>query len=209
MTTKKLAYLGIDPGVKNLGYSLCIPISKVTGEEIDIRLGPEKSNILNWTGKVWVGEANTLCPDRASNVMWMIRDLICPDAYEPISVSVERFVSYAGCTPSITEQVLEIIGMIKYSSWIQGITPIAFRALDWKTELVTILNKEFGFNNPSEKGTLDKKFSMAAAKFLSTNPGTISNDHEADAVCLATIPIALSYASAKRKERQAAKQRPA
>ena len=167
--------VGIDPGWKNLGAALVM-------EELN-------------TFKVRVLDARTLNISKEPEVL--LRDLFLQYAKQlpwqaEISTSsdylvVERYVAYSNSAES--ENITMAIGMIRMHRFMQLIDRSIelMRAIEWKTELIKLLNKHYGFENPSLE--LDKKFSLAAAKFITVNPEIIKTDHEADAICLAALPL--------------------
>lgn len=173
--------VGVDPGWKNLGLAV-------------VKKDPE-----SWKSKVVL--SRHLCPSAA-----VTPEKFCLDASNEVfhlaggifkidNVLIERYVSYGNVRSSETENITELIGMLRYSFWcrfessVAGIDIKMLRAIEWKTSLVKFLSRHYGFQNPSRKMELDKEFSMAAAKFIVINPETITNDHIADAVCLATLPL--------------------
>ena len=105
------------------------------------------------------------------------------------NVCIERYAPYANIKTAESENITNLIGMLRMNFYIDPLVSdiILIRAIDWKMEVVKLLNKYFGFENPSSD--LNKKFSLAAAKFICTNPEVIKNDHEADAVLLAALPL--------------------
>jgi hypothetical protein len=115
-----------------------------------------------------------------------------------ISVCLERFVSYGNVRSSHTEEITRIIGQlemkVELTPGLYG--PLMLKAIDWKTKLCQTLVKYAGFDNPS--ASLDKKFSIAAAKHISTTPDDKISDHEADAICLAAYPHILAQVHAAR-----------
>lgn len=115
-----------------------------------------------------------------------------------IPTTMERFVSYGNVRSSHTEEITRVIGIIEMACYYHhGLAlPVQHKAIDWKTKLCQNLVKYAGFDNPS--ASLDKKFSLAAARHISTNPEKITNDHEADAICLAAYPHILAQVQAAR-----------
>lgn len=104
-----------------------------------------------------------------------------------VSLAIERYVSYNNVNTAESENILMLIGAILCAFDDISSNPGMYRAIDWKTELVKLLVKNRGFDNPST--SLDKKFSIAAAHACLDIPGKFNNDHEADAVCLAAIGL--------------------
>ena len=116
-----------------------------------------------------------------------------------VDVAIERYVSYNGVNTAEAENILLFIGALMYAfSLNHGVKDITLhRAIDWKSNLVKLLVKNRGFDNPSQ--SLDKKFSIAAAHACLDIKGEFSNDHEADAVCLASLGfLEARYAKVKK-----------
>lgn len=162
--------LGIDPGWSNLGLALLVPE------------GDKYTNLFSGTyapGKY----------AKPEDFVQEIPHIVLKQTTESlVYVTLERYVAYAGVHTVESENINNLIGMIRMKMFLDPGKPSVFlpRAIEWKTFLVKTLAKHYGFSNPSDD--LDKKFSLAAAKFLLTNPGSIQNHHVADAVCLAVIP---------------------
>lgn len=184
MATEFLYRLGIDPAWKNLGVSL-------------VREHTE-------TGEVTLVASTVMNPSGYPTIPLFVNDLhdwvyekidgdghgIIPENSERFleSVTIERFVAYAGVSTAETENICMIIGglqQIMFDKW--GCHSLMIRAIDWKTSLVKELFKRKGFENPSTK--LDKKFSIAAAKACLDEDVKFATDHEADATCLASYPV--------------------
>jgi hypothetical protein len=158
-------YYGIDPGWKKLGLA-----------------------VLKWDKdrdeKPYVYEAFT--EDMSEKTEIKVQNLF---KYNVDSIGMERYVSYGSVRSTHTEDITMVIGMIRmhvFSSY-PGIELNLIRAIDWKTKLVQNLVKYFEFDNKFSQ--LDKDFSMQAAKFIVSNPEKIKTDHEADAICIAALPI--------------------
>ena len=163
-------YIGIDPGWKKLGFAILIwdesqdkPIAKYL-ETLDMSF--------NTQGKI-ISRINL--------------------GNNPEVIGLERYVSYGNVRSTHTEDITRVIGMIEMYVFIQNLNSVkqtslnTIRAIDWKTELVQNLSRHFGFDNKFT--ALDKDFSMQAAKFIVSNPESIKTDHEADAICIAALPI--------------------
>ena len=149
-------FIGVDPGSVNLGYAIISNEGKVLG------VGGMNPSLIGLTETVQ--KISSLVPDKTIPIL-----------------SIERYVAYKGVMNSASEEILMLIGALVYEFERREETVLQFRAIDWKPELCKRLYKDKGFKNPSSK--FDKKFSMAACKELT---GMIpSNDHEADAICLA------------------------
>jgi hypothetical protein len=158
-------YYGIDPGWKKLGLA-----------------------ILKWNEDLeeWPTIHEAFTENMSENTEIRVQGLF---NHHVDSIGMERYVSYGSVRSTHTEDITTVIGMIRmhiFSSY-----PAAklnmIRAIDWKTKLVQNLHKYFGFDN--KFSVLDKDFSMQAAKFIVSNPNIIKTDHEADAVCIAALPI--------------------
>lgn len=174
MTESKTTYhLGIDPGWVNLGAA----VTKCENGEWSLvasktfnpsKLKDPTEDICSWVASV--------VPD----------DL-------PSTACLERYVSYKGVNTAEAENILMLIGGLREAlRWHvlkdESTQPHLVRAIDWKTDLVKYLVKNRGFDNPST--SLDKKFSIAAAKCIIGNH-EIKTDHEADALCLSAYPVLL------------------
>lgn len=172
--------MGIDPGWKNLGYAVVN---------------------LNAEGQLSLLKSGTMDPSSlglVGTVEYLVENLDTPS---PEIVTIERFVSYKGVNSSAFENIAMLIGGINYAFQKEGSVlesyPQLVRAIEWKTELVKLLVKNKGFDNPST--SLDKKFSIAAAKSCLDIPGDFKSDHEADAICLACLPILRERYATKKK----------
>lgn len=185
-------YVGIDPGVKNFGISIITPIWK----------DPNSSDKTYKTFKVSPFYTKTCDISNGSIVDHVTNILLdCSDqTFGQAHYCVERYVSYGNVHSPETERVTSIVGMIEMFLHLKNQTkglfnanniPVNkldfFRAIDWKTELVQNLAKYQGFLNPSD--TLDKKFSLAAARFISNDTTNITDSHTADATCIAYMGL--------------------
>jgi len=167
--------IGIDPGWKTLGLSV------VRREE---------------SGLVLV-HSETMNPSERGlfQTTDIVRNLV--SELGPSVVHMERYVGYAGVHSKDSERILMMIGALEYALGLAGnIEELSlYRAIDWKTELVKLLFRKRGFDNPSTK--LDKKFSIAAAKAC-VNVSTVGSTHEADSICLASLPFIREEADCAR-----------
>lgn len=185
--------IGVDPGWVNLGAA----VVKKTGVPFKFELLRVRT----------MDPSLSDAPER--NIFFLVDDLSdglpissCSDPYvKDPTISIERYVSYGNVRSSHTEEISTVIGMLRmeFWNWCGTTRPIMLKAIDWKTKLCQTLVKYSGFDNPS--ASLDKKFSVAAAKHISTNPEKVSNDHEADAICLAAYPHIMAQAHAARTRR--------
>lgn len=170
-------YLGIDPGWKNLGFSMAQYDTETTHITL---LHSQVFNISGYKG---------ITPAIKDIVATFIR--YKPDNAIFRQLTIERFISYKNVDSAEFEIINRIIGAldIYFNEALVPTYPTRLeRAIDWKTSLVKALHIKSGFENPSE--TLDKKFSIAAGKAcLDEVPGKKMTDHEYDAVCLACMPI--------------------
>lgn len=170
----KIISTGVDPGWVNLGWARvqadCTKLVKVTILECQTlnpstyEGGPEKL----------IDLAMTICPGEIANI--------------------ERYVSYGAQRSTHTEEITMVIGMLRMAfyltkfNWDNKLKDINMvRAIEWKTELVQILSKYYGFDCKFTE--LDKDFSEAAARFIVDNPERIKTNHEADAICIAALPL--------------------
>jgi hypothetical protein len=180
----EIVSLGLDPGWKNFGIA-CVrqeesfKVTVVSTGSMDVSSDPE-----NFVRALTL----TLIPEGAK-----IKD-----------VNIERYVAYANVRSGEAENITMLIGMLRYEYYLLGMNGYGkinvnlVRAIEWKTKLVQILSKFTGFDNPSMD--LDKKFSLAAARHISINKEVITNDHIADAVCLAALPGLEREAARRGKE---------
>lgn len=161
--------LGVDPGWKNLGYAILADNGSCCFELV-------ASGVEN------PSKADSEFPSLFASKAWSIIGSENDFAHK----SVERYVPYNNTFTAETENITMIIGGLR-----EVFRPVnLYRAIDWKTQLVKLLAKHTGFDNPST--SLDKKFSIAAAKHILNGKGDFNSDHEADAICLAAFPAILS-----------------
>jgi len=101
----------------------------------------------------------------------------------------ERYVSYSGVNTAEAENILMLLGGVVESSihLFYNADLEMLRAIEWKSELVKMLFKLKGFNNPA--ASLNKVFSIAAAHAVLDIDKELKDDHQADAVCLASMPF--------------------
>lgn len=176
--------IGIDPGWVNMG---CATVKEVS---------PFKFEILY---------SGTWDPSKAlteNQIKFAVSAMLKPIPYNAggnvdlMPVAIERYVSYGNIRSTHGEEILMVIGMLRMELFNRrGMAePIMLKAIDWKTKLCQTLVRHTGFDNPSKKGLLDKEFSVAAAKHLTSNNELISDDHQADAICLAAYPQVLVHA---------------
>lgn len=104
---------------------------------------------------------------------------------KPDMVFIERFVAYQGVHSDASEQILMLIGAVRYFYELQGVQVFMVRAIDWKPALCKYLVRNKGFNNPYPG--FDKKYSILAAKEISGEGIARKVDHEADAICLSYL----------------------
>jgi hypothetical protein len=175
---RKPIYIGIDPGWINLGLSIVTPSNKI--------------------GKVEVLATKVFDPSKGplafSTALPLIINGLVKDTtlYELKGISIERYVPYSNTMTQETENITMLIGMITSTFFIdnpcgKGAYPELVRAIDWKVKMARGNARVLGFDNPADK--LDKKYSLAMAKFLTENKYEFQTDHEADATCIASIPI--------------------
>lgn len=172
MSLKVLKWrIGIDPGWKNLGLAIVLDSDGVL-----TKLHTEVMNPSIYLSITKFIEA--------------LDDVINPLLHKVSSVTIERFVAYAGVSTSETENICMLIGALSHyfaseAGW--SVEPLLVRAIDWKIPLVKALVKKKSFDNPSSK--LDKKFSIAAGMACLDEEIKFVTDHEADSVCLAAFPV--------------------
>lgn len=183
--------VGIDPGWKNLGLAIL--------REDEDGLKILSTQTLNPSEMGGHGKA-------AWKIRGLVLDAVRQQHVDPedvlIHVAIERYVSYNNVNSAETENILMLIGALLCALDGISVQVDMYRAIDWKTELVKLLVKNRGFDNPST--SLDKKFSVAAAHACLDIPGEFHNDHEADAVCLASIGLLKLRYPAKRVRKEGA-----
>lgn len=146
-------HLGIDPGTINIG----VAISDDDGNHI-------------WSGVLNSKEKGFL--ETVGAINFISRE------HGVTTVAIERFVAYKGMHSAASEEILMMIGAIRYA--LRDFDIQLFRAIEWKPTLCKYLVKTKGFSNPSTR--FDKKFSNAAAECITGQK--VKTDHEADAICL-------------------------
>lgn len=161
--------IGIDPGWKNLGLAV---VKRKEDGSIEI----VKTLTVNPSEYGIVGAAEYIVEQTALAVKYK---------HIPKYVVIERYVSYNNVLTTEAENIVSLIGAFQFA--FKGVSTHLFRAIDWKVNLVKALVRKFEFSNPSSK--LDKKFSIAAAQACLQEEHKFPNDHEADAVCLASYPF--------------------
>jgi Holliday junction resolvasome RuvABC endonuclease subunit len=171
--------LGIDPGWKNLGMAL---IGREDGtDHIEV--------VKTWT----INPSERGVAQTAAFIVNEVEENLPAYARGLEAVVIERYVSYNNVLTSEAENIVSLIGALQYAFMDETASVKLFRAIDWKVNLVKGLVKAYGFKNPSAK--LDKKFSLAAAQACIKGDRedfehyNFPNDHEADAVCLASYPL--------------------
>lgn len=174
--------IGIDPGWKNLGFAI------VARSET-----PGKVKVI--ATKVFDPSMGSLIFVEALPKMSLSlveKAGLCISNCEIKHLVIERYAAYNNVMTAESENIGMLIGGIrsKFFSACDGMEALdakLYRAIDWKIKLVQLANKRFGYENPSDK--LDKKFSMSMAIFLMEENYELRTDHEADAICLASIPF--------------------
>lgn len=173
-------YLGIDPGWKNLGFGV-VTFNTETKEIKRIH-----SQVFNTSGYKSITEAVKAI---AAKFVEYAKPFLDAGAVFK-GFTMERFIAYKNVDSAEFEIINRLIGAlaIYFETNFDLQTPTRLeRAIDWKMNLVKSLHINKQFENPST--SLDKKFSLAAGKAVTTVPEDFKTDHEADAVCLAALPI--------------------
>lgn len=181
MTNKYFA--GIDPGIKNFGAAM-------------LQVNPQLKITVVSTWCTDVGNLSSLEEFTEWFMTHNLKDSSCGHFFDLI---IERFVSYGDqVRSSASEDLNELIGMLRLKYFqMTNKSASGIRAIDWKMELVKYLNKLYNFQNPGKNGSLDKTFSKAAASEILVQLGNEEvkqnirklTSHEADAICLAAIPL--------------------
>lgn len=171
--------IGIDPGWKNLSISLVKKLDGKTEQVHSVTLNPSEMNDAKRCRLIFSEIITKVPPQTVTHLV------------------IERYVSYQNVNTSEAENILMLIGSLVEAGrhLFYGADIIMIRAIEWKMEMVKTLVKLKGFDNPSDK--LDKKFSIAAAKACLDTTPTFKTDHDADSLCLATIPFLRESLSAK------------
>jgi len=159
--------IGIDPGWKNLGLAIVKEDESGLALVLSQTLNPSSRGLHKA-----VHDIKSIIQQATSSVA-------------PIPAAIERYVSYNNVLTAESENILMLIGGVSCMLEDAGCPVFLHRAIDWKMELVKLLVKNKGFDNPSS--TLDKKFSVAAAKACLDVQGEFNDHHEADAICLASV----------------------
>lgn len=154
-------HLGIDPGLKNIGIVVTDDDGKLVFSQA---LGLEQ------------------CQNGVTGfVQGILR--VC-SKYEVQTCAIERFVTFKGIQSKVSEEILMLIGALRYAIENYGHLKVSmYRSIDWKPALCKYLVKELRFDNPSQK--FDKQFSKAAASAITKEK--ITNDHIADAIGLSRM----------------------
>lgn len=170
-------YVGIDPGVKNLGVAILVKNDEDFSLVFSGVFSVQKDDFLKGIYEILL-KINS------------VKDEICTSPTSLSYVCIERFVPYKGMFSDIDEEILMIIGALKLALLMDKSVadPVLFmRAIDWKIKLSKMLYKK-GFRNPVK--TLNKTFSSTAANFILNKPNSTETSHEADAICLAYMAYA-------------------
>lgn len=176
--SKEIISIGIDPGWKNLGLAISRRISSTKIEVIG-------SKVFNPS----LGDAIFV------ESLPLIVNSILGDTtkYEVGYLTIERYVPYNNVFSAETENITMLIGMIRSRFFHSnecsesGLNVNLVRAIDWKIKLAQHNAKHTEFSNPSS--SLDKKYSIAMASFITDNKYEFKTDHEADAICLSSLPL--------------------
>lgn len=164
--------IGIDPGWKNLGLGI---VRRAEGET-DIEL--IYSSTFN------PAQLGGILP-AVTKIVEVVSSTLDRSVLDSVTFNMERYVAYKGVQTTDSEDIIMLIGALYYAFNYEMVEAGLVRAIDWKMWLVKQLFKKRGFTNPST--SLDKKFSIAAAKACISNDKEFDTDHEADAICLACL----------------------
>jgi hypothetical protein len=155
----KMSHLGIDPGTRNIGVA-------ITDDD----------------GKLLFSKVYALEDDGGlQGVTEHIVELVYRRCVT--SCAIERFVAFKGIHSKASEEILMLVGYLRYALALAQIPVSLYRSIEWKPALCKYLVKEFKFDNPSTK--FDKIFSKAAAENITKEK--IKNDHLADAIGLSRM----------------------
>jgi len=173
-------YVGIDPGLTNLGLSVVEDCSP--GE------GRIRDRFKNLHSEVFSVASYPSMERACDDVLLKVFSAMPGSSSEArvFGITIERYVPYDGKMTQVAEEINILIGMLRmaFHKYFEGKVEVGMvRAFDWKVALSQLLAKE-GIPNPST--SLDKKFSYDAATSLcGVRPPTT---HEADALCIASLP---------------------
>lgn len=159
---------GIDPGWKNLGFA---------------RIWVEGAGTPEETVKLL--DSSVLDPSQLG-VVGTIEEMRTRQVFGSQYLSMERYVPYSGQQNPDSERILMVTGAC-FLAMGSDDRVLLRRAIDWKVALCKHLVKTRGFRNPSPISKLDKTFSLAAARCLFEQD--FPTDHEADAACIAYLPL--------------------
>jgi len=190
MTTNTLV-LGCDPGWRSAGYAL-LSHNDATGFT-PVMIGVDDPS-----------QSGSRYP---SVFAAKLHEHVAPNSGSLAYATMERFVPYNNTFSTEAENIVMMIGGLREAiqPWAQEVAStlrgrmLLVRAIDWKVSLVKLLVKHTGFDNPST--SLDKKFSIAAAKHILNGKYDFKTDHEADAICLAAFPQLLEKYTTLPKRR--------
>ena len=169
MTAK--VYLGIDPGLKDLGWAL------VTEDFSVIETGVINSFDAE-DDKVDLVEGSSNIPTYGiRKTIWTLSNKVLGTPPSVEGTGMERFVSYADKQTALSEPINILIGGLLFTM------PSVYlcRASDWKIFLGHHLLQTRGWRNPSSARDKDMSFALCK-EFTGKVPAT---SHEADAICLA------------------------
>lgn len=154
-----MTHLGIDPGTANIGVA-------ITDDD----------------GKLLFSHVYSLKDDGG---LQGVTEQIVELAYRHYisTCAIERFVTFKGIHSKASEEILMLIGYLRYALTLAKVDIKLYRSIEWKPALCKYLVKNCGFDNPSIK--FDKIFSKAAAETITKEK--IKNDHIADAIGLSRM----------------------
>lgn len=186
MSQSKYISVGIDPGESSCGVSVVL-LDKDTSEA-------QMLFCKNFVPKESLS-AFTFIEDK---LFREIKEIPEVQALGISYVVIERFVAYAGVSSSASEEILMLIGALRYAfeSNFSGVIVRMVRAFDWKSSLCKYLVRTSTFRN--EQSSFDKKFSLQTAKHLFPSLLKITT-HEADAACIGFMPVVEEYERRNKK----------
>ena len=173
--------LAVDVGWRNLGIALLSSSDRGIEVVHSATLNPSAIDATKRCQQILMEVGSKVTPKLVTNAVF------------------ERYVSYSGVNTAEAENILMLLGGLVESTrqLFYGADIEMLRAIQWKSELVKMLFKLKGFQNPAS--SLNKVFSIAAAHAVLDIDKEIKDDHQADAICLAALPFIRKALAEKTK----------
>lgn len=167
-----MRYLGIDPGLLNLGYAV---VEKDGNRILVLDAGTLKTN------------PKDLLPLRLHQLYRALIEII--RNFSPIAVVVEE--PLPGVNPHTTSKVIQVYATVLLASTESQIEVFTFKPTEWKRAL-------FGFGQISKASMI--KSLQALLNQQNFHEGSLRDEHLLDALCLSLLG-ALSKGSSQAGER--------